>query len=357
MINNYTIIVPRADRTGPTNLAVDIGKMAINKGWYVKLLYLSKYPIQADVSRFHEVRKFRLSDLFTLKGVVHTHGFRPDLVGWIVSLFTQSITITTLHGHFPLHLNFDYARWKVSLVWFLWSKILNRLDICVGLSKTMIRYYNRILPSLKISLAYNFRSKINVNSKFNPEILNILKWLEIQRKQNRIILIYVGSFNSRKNVISLVKEVNKSKDLSLILCGDGPLKKFISHLILENSDDRIKIATNIFNPGILIERSDILILPSFAEGFPLVILEAAQRSVPALMSNIAVHRELETYGLGLTFNHKTYYNFREKVLFLASSQSLILKRNLKKVWISNFSPKIGFNCYEDLILNRRNKNI
>jgi glycosyltransferase involved in cell wall biosynthesis len=331
--------------------------MAASNGWRVKLLYLSSSTILADVEGFHEVRKFHLFDIWRLKGVVHTHGFRPDFVGWIFSWFPGCITVNTLHGHFPQHLNFDYPKWKVCLAWFFWSRLLYRFDLCVCLSRAMLRHYRRVLPNLRSSFAYNFRS-LPKDQKKNKSFVdsNISQWIGGQRIQGRIVLAYAGSLTSRKNVISLVRAVSKCSEFSLILCGDGPLKQQLVSEIKNSDRERILLAGHLDRPEAIIALSDMLVLPSFAEGLPLAILEAAQFGVPSLMSNIAVHRELATNGLGLTFNHHNYYDFHQKVFTLLKYRSDEFDLKLKSIWLEKFSPEIGFSQYEKLFLSFNSKN-
>jgi len=345
---NYTIIVPRPDRSGPTNLAVDLGQIALSKGWLVRFLYLSTSPVLADVNRFQEVRKFHLYDIWRLKGVIHTHGFRPDLIGWIFSWFSNCITVSTLHGHFPQHLSFDYPKWKVIFAWYFWSRLLYRFDLCVCLSKTMIRHYHRVLPKLKCSLAYNFRSL--PNNKLTIDA-NLSSWIERQRGKSRLVLAYTGSLTSRKNILSLVSAVTKFPDLSLIICGDGPLKNDILCEISKSNMGEILMLGHIVCPEAVISRCDMLILPSYAEGLPLAILEAAQFGIPSLMSNIAVHRELAANGLGITFNHHNYHDFHHKVLALKKYRCDEFDEKLKLIWLEKFSPDVGFSEYEKLFLH------
>lgn len=117
---SYTLIVPRADRTGPTNVAVDIGSAAAAQGWRVTLLYLSGQPSRDDLDAIHEVRKFRFADVFRTRGVVHSHGLRPDLAAWLFTWNRRCVVASTLHGHFPGHLAFDYSPCKVKIAWWVW---------------------------------------------------------------------------------------------------------------------------------------------------------------------------------------------------------------------------------------------
>lgn len=345
----YTIIVPRADRTGPTNVAVDIGRAAINAGWSVRLLYLSGLPERDDLEEFGELRKFQFKDLWKIKGIIHTHGFRPDLIGWLCSWLNQAKIVTTLHGHFPHHLYFDYSRWKVFLAWKLWSSALNRFDQCICISRTMQRHYSKLLPKRRFELAYNFRSFGAENQKNYRQ--DIFQWVEEMRKEKKVVLAYVGSLITRKNVLPLVKKVSQSPGLALILCGQGPLCKELQCFVDKISCSSIYLAGQLPFPDEILQVSDMLVLPSHAEGLPLVILEAARIGVPSLLSNIAVHRELAASGLGKTFDRFEFSDFYDKAIELKNQRSSRTDHLLIQTWEKSFSPEVGFLVYKNLFLS------
>ena len=348
----YTIIVPRADYTGPTNVAVDIGSAAVKKGWNVSLLYLSAPPIRSDLSIFTSVRKFKLSDLFRLKGVVHSHGFRPDLVGWMLTWNNRCTVVTTLHGHFPGHLAFDYPTHKVIFAWCLWSKALRRFDRRICISKTMARFYERQFRGLDFDIAYNFRSgHVEEPTFINAEAAN---WITSQRSNNRIVLLYAGSLSSRKNVNALLRAVLSSNKLSLLLCGDGPerlalFKKVESCFAV----DSVFFAGHVTDVKSYLSQCDLLVLPSHAEGLPLVILEAANIGIPSLMSNLAIHRELASKGFGETFNRHSFSDFLDKALLLKADRTPESDERRVNLWRAQFSSTTGFERYEKIFYGLR----
>ena len=340
----YTIIVPRLDNSGPTSVAVDIGNIAVFSGWNVKLLYLSGALGRNDINSLIEVRKFRISDLWSLKGIVHTHMFRPDLIGWLCSCFGRTKIITTLHGHCPHHLAFDYTSFKVNLAWYLWAYVIQRFHVRICISKAMQRHYKRIFPKLKFELVYNFRS--SYSHKDVALSSEILDWIDRQRSENKFVLVYVGSLIKRKNILPLVKKLGEFPEFSLIICGDGPLRSEIESVARMSGTDSIFISGQLPCPDLVIRLSDLLVLPSHAEGLALVILEAARLGIPSLLSNIAVHRELEIWGLGKTFDRYTFADFSEKAFFLLGARIKYSDKALIKIWEDFFSPEQGFSKYE-----------
>jgi glycosyltransferase involved in cell wall biosynthesis len=346
---SYTLIVPRVDRTGPTNVAVDIGSAAAEQGWQVTLLYLSGQPSRDDLGAIHEVRRFRLADVFRTRGVVHSHGLRPDLVAWLFTWSPRCVVASTLHGHFPSHLAFDYSPCKVKLAWWVWSSALARFNHRVCISQTMVRHYRRQLPELTFDLAYNFRA--DGSHDLARPCTEVLEWIERQRAAGRIVLLFAGSLSARKNVFALVQAVLRLPDVALLICGEGGERERIMGLLrAEDNGGRCQLAGHVTNLRALLRMVDALVLPSHAEGLPLVVLEAAREGVPSLMSNVAVHRELARLGFGATFDRHTFSDLGRQASALASDRSSVADVRRVQLWKSAFSPQEGFAQYQQLFL-------
>ncbi len=346
----YTLIVPRLDRTGPSNVAVDIGRAAAARGWSVALYYLSGTPTRDDLQSFDEVRRFRFSDIFRLQGVVHTHCLRPDLVGWLITWNSRCEVLTTLHNYFQIDLGFDHARWKVRFSWGLWSRAISRMQHRVCISRAMLRYYKRLLPEQKFEVAYNFRHAGAGADVQAPE--ELAQWLETQSAAGRVRLVYVGGLNPRKNLLSLVEAIAAAPDLSLVLCGQGPHRQALMDLVsYRNMEDRVHFAGQVLHPEAIVERCDLLVLPSFAEGLPLAAIEALRSGRKCLLSNIAVHRELAAMGAGQTFDHRRFTDFRDRAVAMAHSSTAEARQQTLELWRRQFSATAGFARYEAILNN------
>jgi glycosyltransferase involved in cell wall biosynthesis len=85
----------------------------------------------------------------------------------------------------------------------------------------------------------------------------------------------------------------KEEDVSILIAGDGPLQSDLEKEIHDRDlDDAVHLLgyrTDI--PNVMME-SDILVLPSFREGTPLVIIEAMAAGLPVIATNIAGIPEL-----------------------------------------------------------------
>lgn len=343
MTPDYTLITPRLDATGPCNVAAELAQAALAQGWQVRWLYLSPGPGRPDLAGLHEVRRFRIADLWRLRGLVHTHCLRPDLLGALLASSRRRRVITTVHNNFLADLRHGYAGWKVGLAWTLWRRAVARLDRRFCVSRASQRHYARLAPELRFDVAYNFRAP----APAGPLPTAVHGWIARQRAAGRTLLAYVGTLSALKNVAALLPAVNAAPGLALILCGDGPLRAALESSA-RDLGDRVCFAGHVDQPGAILEQADALVLPSLTEGLPLVVVEALRAGCPCLLSNIAVHRELVALGAGLTFDHRHFSDFHAQLRVLLDRATPEHRAGLRRLWENRFSPAAGFAPYAAL---------
>lgn len=131
---------------------------------------------------------------------------------------------------------------------------------------------------------------INVEQFYYSESIRRLKRKELDILDNELVICHVGGFfkcKNHKKLLDIFKEIKKlNQNSSLILVGDGPLRIDIEHKIkklrLENS---IKVLGARRDINEILQAADIFLLPSFSEGNPVVLMEAATTGLHCLVSN------------------------------------------------------------------------
>lgn len=345
MKSEYNLIVPSLERTGPVNVAVDIGKAASKAGWKVRIIYLSGSCARDDLDFAAEVSRFCISDFWTLRGVVHTHCLRPDLLGFVFCLNKKIKLVTTIHIFFFDDLAFIHNSIYIRFAWELWKRALQRFHLVVCISNAMREYYIQLLPDQLFQVVYNFRSL----PRLPDENAEAVKWITKRKASSNIVLSFVGVLSERKNIYELIEVLPNNKNISLVICGDGPLLETINELVeLYNLNDRVRFEGLVSSPAGIVRLTDGLILPSHAEGFPLVVIEAASVGVGSLLSDIPVHRELVKIGFGYTFDHNEFSDL-EKVAETLCQSYPVPSNELIELWATKFTPDAGFKSYENLI--------
>jgi glycosyltransferase involved in cell wall biosynthesis len=109
----------------------------------------------------------------------------------------------------------------------------------------------------------------------------------IMRNQMNKRIIFNGRLTSNKGIFLLPKIITSiPKDWSLTIIGDGPETKTIEDLMEKKRN--ILWIKNIPHDEVFkyLSKSDILILPSYAEGSPRVCLEASVCGVPSVVFDV-----------------------------------------------------------------------
>jgi glycosyltransferase involved in cell wall biosynthesis len=105
-------------------------------------------------------------------------------------------------------------------------------------------------------------------------------------------LATMGRFIKSKNIDTLIGAFSKlvrssSKDLKLILIGDGPEKDNIVSLINKAGlEERVTLTGMVDNPEDFLKKSDLFVFPSLVEGLSNSLIEAMSFKLPCIVSSI-----------------------------------------------------------------------
>jgi len=249
--------------------------------------------------------------------------------------------------------------------------------ICISEStkKDLLKYY----PSFKkkkIIIAYpGINLLINQSITKEEEIFDDIVFLTKkngQRLSEKKYLLYFGTFEPRKNIISLInsfinlhekKEI--SSDLKLVLIGGegwGDIKKMIIDYLNENFPIKSKSNVILFNYlsdkylFTMIKKAYATVYPSLYEGFGLPVLESMSLGTPVICSNNSSLPEVGGNAV-LYFNTDNYQDLKEKIKKLVNSPQLAQKLSQKGILQSKkFSWKKAANkIYNFLKIDLQNE--
>ena len=101
---------------------------------------------------------------------------------------------------------------------------------------------------------------------------------------SEIRLIYVGRIKKEKGIFSLLKLIKERSKINLTIVGASEEDK----IIYQSNVNTLKIVQDKKELINLYDKNNITILPSYTEGYPMIILESLSRLRP-----IIVFREIE----------------------------------------------------------------
>ncbi len=115
----------------------------------------------------------------------------------------------------------------------------------------------------------------------------------LQIGDNNKITLFVGKLNALKGVKYLIEAMDsihkKSGNAVLVLVGDGPERPGLESLAAQlQLDSHIIFAGMVPNSKVpeYLAASDVFVLPSLSEGFPISVLEAMAASLPVVTTKV-----------------------------------------------------------------------
>lgn len=215
--------------------------------------------------------------------LVHTHGYRADILGIILSKLTGLPVVSTCHGFISNDLNL---------------KLYNKLD-CF-----LLRYANRIMAvsdgikndliksgisDKRIAMIQNAveqngeKELFSRNRKAKRQLLNI--------HEKEFVAGYIGRLSEEKGVKYLIEActllAKSGAPVKILIIGDGPQRKELEELV-ENSGNEGSIMFTGFQNDIenWLPAMDVFVLPSLTEGTPMSMLEAMAGGIPVVASSV-----------------------------------------------------------------------
>lgn len=187
------------------------------------------------------------------------------------------LTFDTFPGYsftFDSPIDFFMRCYHQTVGWFLFRR-----------ADAITVYGNQLLPfARRLHFA---EQKIHVL----PTGVTLPKHFEFRKREDRINLLFVGLMNRRKGVGILLSALAKLQNMHVafhaVLIGDGPQRE---QYIAEASRCSLSASVDFIGRTSSVKeyfpKADMLILPSYGEGLPGVVMEAMALGTPVIASNI-----------------------------------------------------------------------
>jgi len=284
--------------------------------------------------------------------IIHTHGYKSDIMGVIAARLTGIKAVTTPHG-------FENAPNR-------------KLHLFIRIGCLALKYFDRVTP-LSEGLQSDMQS-IGIPPNRLKLIMNGVDLGEAEEEKNRLSspiypnegekrIGYIGQIAHRKNVGDLLNTFEmlyqEHKDVRLILIGDGPQR---NELIARSrnliSSTKIEFVGYRNDRLLYLKEMDLFSMTSSLEGIPRCMMEAMAMGIPVAAYDIPGVDKLiipnET-GLMAPFGQvETLKQCWERLLFDKPFATRIAQNGRRHV-VENFSAKRMAEeytkLYEELIGN------
>lgn len=154
-------------------------------------------------------------------------------------------------------------------------------------SKTMHAKENRLVHGVGIDLTqFRIREPHDRNNELREKFSIPI---------NSFVMLSVGELNKNKNHEIVIRAMarNKNSNDYYVICGEGKLKAYLSHLVSElGLEDHVIFAGFCNNVAEYYRMADLFVFPSLREGIPAAVMEAIACGVPVLTSDIRGIRDI-----------------------------------------------------------------
>ena len=224
----------------------------------------------------------RLADLIRTRNIhiIHTHGYKSDILGLMAAKLTGIKAVSTPHG-------------------FENSKDF-KLQMFIRMGCFSFKFFDMVAP-LSDELLENVRS-FGVPAARSLMIQNGVDLDEVEQEAGtgpRVIAVnedekrigYVGQLASRKNVDDILSTFDllykEHKQIRLFLVGEGPLRNALEkHAASLNCAGQIEFLGYRPDRLQIVKHLDLFTMTSSLEGIPRCMMEAMGMGVPAAAYNI-----------------------------------------------------------------------
>jgi glycosyltransferase involved in cell wall biosynthesis len=223
-----------------------------------KVLFKNRTGLIGTFSMFLSI--FLLSRRYRV--ILHTHN-RKD-IGLKFLLGKKSKHIHTYHSAYRNN----------NLI-----NIILKPQHAISISKTVQSYLK----------SYNIESRLIYNGTENEFKIQTYSHA-IEDKKSRFDFVYIGRVSQEKGVYDFLLALKQLKKDTIYfnIIGDGPLLE----KCIANKDNNVKIYGFQKTPWSMDFIPDVLVIPSFYEGFCLTAIEGVMFGVPIICNDIPVLREL-----------------------------------------------------------------
>ncbi|MET0658165.1 MAG: glycosyltransferase [Steroidobacteraceae bacterium] len=277
--------------------------------------------------------------------ILHTHGYKTDLVGVLATSGTQCLQVSTPHGWSVR------AGFKLRLYEAIDRLALTFCDGVAPLSQALFDEL-RSIPGMKRKL-HLIRNAVDIDEidESGAIAAEVAAW----KAQGSFVIGYIGQLIERKGLHVLLKAFAAldipNKKLAIV--GDGNQR---AELVEAANELGIAGDTHFFgfreDRLALLRGFDVFVLPSTLEGIPRCLMESMAANVCVVASNIPGCLDLvEHEQTGLLFESGSVESLRLALLACASPDvRLRLTAKARDFVVANYSAGSMARQYRDLFM-------
>lgn len=246
----------------------------------------------------------------------------------------------------------------VAPILFLYSKILRKkfvfrifggdlIELLNTQNKILVRFFNYtvmksdlfFVETLKIK---SMLSTVNTNVAWFPNVRSKNEYCTSKSYSKKFI--YLGHIQEEKGIEDLFQAAKfLSNDYSIDFYGNITEQKYKADEFWENENVTYKGVLNPDEVPEILSKYDVLILPSYKEGYPGVIIEAFSVGVPVIATNLQGIVEIVNDKLGFLIEPKNHIELKNAITSFNSNNYQDYSKN----------ALLQFNKFNSEIVNKK----
>jgi glycosyltransferase involved in cell wall biosynthesis len=223
------------------------------------------------------------------RAVVHSHGYKPDLLLRILGVPARLACVSTCHSWYSETMKLKGLEIADKLA-------LRSFDHVIAVSPEIRGELLRTVPERRVTLINNGISKPPVY----PQARSQLR-AEFNLPENSRVIVQIGRLaGSKRNdlLIAALPRLQRSTDSYVLLVGDGELRGVLSRDVAARGLDARVIFCGYRSDSLrFLAAADALVLSSDKEGLPITILEAMASRCPIVATKVGAIAETLRDGL------------------------------------------------------------
>jgi glycosyltransferase involved in cell wall biosynthesis len=286
---------------------VEFYERARRRGISVRMVHCQG---RADWHAIQQIEQYILEDGIDL---LHTHGYKADLYGYVAARRSHKPIVATCH-------NWVGGTAVLGIYNYLDRLALKRFNAVAAVSDAVAR---RLLGA-----GVSARKIETIANGIDGEPFECAQPLPALAFGGHKVVGMVARLDIQKGFEYLLRAVRELRvafrDLKVVIVGEGPDRKAIEDMIQEYGlQSNVVLAGQQSNmPGVY-SALDVLVLPSLNEGLPMTILEAMAASKPVIATRVGAIPSVIQHGeTGLLVDPGDAEGLRDALARLLSQPNL-----------------------------------
>lgn len=284
------------------------------------IVYISSYVDGSKIKKLFQFVKslvrFFYRSLSSKVDIIHIHSasrasfYRKSCFVLFSKLLRKKV-IFHIHG---AEFNIFYHKESSLIKKMFIRNIMYLADIIIALSSSWSEDFEKIISD---------KQKIKVVSNS----VGLPNYCREYTDKNNVNILFMGRLEKRKGVYDLVEIadylISKKRGIIFTLCGDGDINKIRELVIKKGLIKFFEIPGWIKNKDKYFKKADIYVLPSYNEGLPMSVLEAASYGLPVVSTPAGgISEIIEDGNNGFIVRPGDREALKERILQLANSVEL-----------------------------------